>query len=83
MQQANWVKLIGGGFAFQTAPFAMHANDEKRAQEYLEQAKAAGLTLADAVNHARQYLTDAQGWPVDEEKQIERVRRFFAGKLPT
>lgn len=82
MDQEEWVQLIGGGFAHQTAPFAMHANDAKRAKEYLKKAKTAGLTVSDAIEHAKAYLATAQGWPVDEGKELERVRKYFSGKLP-
>ena len=78
----EWIRLIGGGFAFQTAPFASHTNDLKRAKEYLTKARTAGLSVSDAVEHARAYLQDAPGWPIDEKVQLERVRKFFTGKLP-
>ena len=78
----DWKRLIGGGFAFQTAPFAVHPLDRDRANEYLKQAKAHGLTVSDAVEHAREYLKSAQGWPTSEEEQIQRVEKFFSKKLP-
>lgn len=78
----DWVRLIGGGFAHMTAPFAVHYYDRERAKEYLEAAKAHGLTISDAVGHAREYLRKAIGWPTDESKQIQLVEEFFAGKLP-
>jgi len=77
----DWIRLVGGGFAHMTAPFAVHPNDRKRANEYLRQAKAHGLTISDVVGHAREYLRTASGWPTDEEKQIQRVEKFFTGKL--
>lgn len=80
--QTDWIKLIGGGFAFQTAPFAVHPLDRDRAKEYLKQAKIHDLTISDAVEHAREYLKDATGWPTSEEEQIQRVKKFFAKKLP-
>lgn len=82
MNSGDWVRLIGGGFAQMTAPFAVHPKDRERANEYLKQAKAHGLTISDAVDHAREYLRTASGWPTDEEKQIQRVKKFFMGKLP-
>lgn len=82
MDAIDWVKLIGGGFAHMTAPFAVHPNDRDRAKEYLRMAKAHGLTVSDAEDHARKYLRTAIGWPTDEADQIARVRKFFSGKLP-
>jgi hypothetical protein len=82
MTQEEWVKLIGGGFACLTAPFAVHPIDRERAKIYLDEAKAAGLKVSDAVEHAQVYLSMAKGWPVDESKELERVRQYFVGKLP-
>lgn len=81
MDQKGWIRLIGGGFANMIAPFALHPADAERAKKYLKQAKAAGLTVTDAVSHARAYLETAQGWPVDEVMELERVRKYFTGKL--
>lgn len=80
--QIDWIRLIGGGFAFQTAHFAVHPLDRDRANEYLKQAKAHGLTVSDAVEHAREYLKGATGWPTNEEEQLQRVEKFFSKKLP-
>lgn len=80
--QIDWKRLIGGGFAFQTAPFAVHPLDRDRAKEYLKQAKLHGLTVSDAVEHAREYLKSATGWPTNEEEQLQRVKAFFSKKLP-
>jgi hypothetical protein len=82
MSDEKWVKLIGGGFAHMTAPFAVHANDEMRAKEYLSEAQAAGLTMSDTIQHARKYLESAKGWPFDMDEQLGRVRDFYTGKLP-
>ena len=43
MNRDEYILLIGGGFAHQTAPFAVHPNDEERANEYLDAARDAGL----------------------------------------
>ncbi len=81
MNELNWVKLIGGGFCHMTAPFAVHPQDRKRANEYLKLAKKHEITHSDAVEHAREYLSTAKGWPCDVSEQLTRVRTFFAGKL--
>lgn len=78
----NWVKLIGGGFAHMAAPFAVHPSDRTRVKEYLKQAKTHGLTVADAVSHAREHLRTASGRPIDIDEQVKRVEKFFTGKLP-
>jgi len=81
MTDINWVKLIGGGFAGMTAPFAQHPSDKKRAREYMKQAEAADLTLRDALQHARSHLEKATGWPTGIDVQLGRVRKFYSGKL--
>lgn len=78
----DWVKLIGGGFAHTTASFAVHPLDRDRAKKYLRQAKAHGLTVSDALAHAKEHLNTATGWPTNEAVQLQRVEKFFAGKLP-
>ncbi|WP_319542346.1 hypothetical protein [uncultured Pseudodesulfovibrio sp.] len=78
----DWVNLIGGGFAFQDAPFAAHTKDRERAEEYIELAREHGLTISDAVTHAKKYLSTNRGWPTDEAGQLRRVKEFLAGKLP-
>tara|TARA_B100000965_G_scaffold406534_1_gene445991 strand:+ start:2569 stop:2844 length:276 start_codon:yes stop_codon:yes gene_type:complete len=82
MEWSEWIRLIGGGFAHQTAPFAVHAFDEKRAIKYLDAAQNAGLRLADALDRASAYLDQAPGWPTDKSTQLEHVRTFYAGRLP-
>lgn len=83
MERDEWIRLIGGGFAHQTAPFALHAQDEKRANEYLVEAQAAGLTLSDALDHASAYLDNAKGWQAEKKNELMRVRDFFTDKLPS
>ncbi|CCO22258.1 hypothetical protein [Maridesulfovibrio hydrothermalis] len=79
----DWIKLIGGGFSMMTAPFAVHPHDRNRANEYVKKARAHGFTVADAVGHAKHYLQSAKGWPYNEDEQIQRVKTFMAGKLPS
>lgn len=81
MNVVDWVKLIGGGFSHQTAPFAVHPSDRRRAKEYVKLARAHGLTVSDAVGHAKEYLRSAVGWPTDETVQLQRVEKFVTGTL--
>lgn len=78
----DWIKLIDGGFSMMTAPFAVHPHDRDRANEYVKKAKIHGLTVADAIGHAKQYLQSAKGCPCNEDEQIQRVKAFVVGKLP-
>lgn len=51
-------KLVGGGFAYLTAPFASHHNDQARAIEYLQALIAEQKTWKDAEAQIRAYLSD-------------------------
>ena len=82
MTDSDLIKLIGGGFGGITASFAVHSSDKKKAKDYLKRAKKERLTVADAVRHATAHLSNAQGWPIDLQEQLELVRKFFSGKLP-
>jgi hypothetical protein len=49
--------LIGGAFSHGTAPFAVHPLDAERAFNYLDAARKAKISWADAEDDIRQYLT--------------------------
>lgn len=83
MNQEDWVKLIAFGFCHGRAPFALHAQDKRRARVYLKRARAAELTVDDVMGHARLYLSRLKGPAVDEAWHLEYVRRYFKGKLPS
>jgi hypothetical protein len=72
----SWIDQLPGCFAFQTAPFGLHKNDEDRAREMFKAAVKAGVSFADVEREIRAYLSKAQGWPVDVEKEIARARAF-------
>lgn len=72
----TWREQIPGAFAFQTAPFAVHPLDERRAIKMFHAALRAGATEADIVAEASAYLA-SQHCPADEiERQIARIRSF-------
>lgn len=79
-ERSDWIRLVGGGFAHQTAPFAVHAFDERRANKYLYEAEEAGLTLIEALDHASAYLDSAISWPFDKDKELARLRNFYSSK---
>ena len=79
---ADWINLIGGGFAHMSAPFAVHPLDRARAREYRNAIRSAGLAWAAVEAHFFAYA-DGEGW--SHEKRVEelrRVRKFMAGKVP-
>ncbi len=76
-----WKKLIGGGFAWLDAPFALHPNDETRASMMIEEMQAAGVSWAEAERAIREYLV-LQGVTGDKmERQMERVIKMIRPKL--
>ncbi|MEM9310895.1 MAG: hypothetical protein AAGA34_05550 [Pseudomonadota bacterium] len=81
LAKASWQKSLAGGFAFMTAPFAVHPYDKQRANEAVRVAKLAGVTQTQFLEEASDYLSTAMGWPTDVEEQLARVRKFISGKL--
>lgn len=77
----EWVKLIGGAFAFMDAPFAVHPKDEERAYDYRERAKLAGLNWSDVERHMNLYMDSQSIEPAAQNKQMARAREFFQGSL--
>lgn len=76
-----WKKLIGGGFAWMDAPFALHPNDETRALIMIEEMQAAAVNWDEAERAIWEYLV-SQGVTGDKmERQIERVRELIRPKL--
>jgi hypothetical protein len=73
--------LIGGAFAFETAPFAVHPNDERRAYEYLEKAKEIGLTWTDVEADIKAYLKSKNADPTWAVRQLERAEGIFKSRL--
>lgn len=78
----DWIRLIGGGFAHMSAPFAIHPLDRDRAKEYRKAAGAAGLTWAEICSHFEAYA-DEEGWSsAKRSEELARVRKFMSGKIP-
>lgn len=74
---ADWTKLIGGGFAHMSAPFAVHPFDKERAREYRDQVRAAGLQWPDVEAHLDAYAAE-QGWTSEKRaEESKRVRKFM------
>jgi hypothetical protein len=72
----EWKKLIPGGFAAGTAPFALHPNDEKRAKEMIHLAVSGGVSLDDVIDECRRYLQSRLASPTGIEKQLKEVMKF-------
>lgn len=80
-EEINWIELIGGGFAHDTAPFAVHPNDEKRAKEYLHKAENENMRMVHVMYHAHMYLSGVLGGAIGFDKQMKRVREYYTGRL--
>ncbi|MBP2279149.1 hypothetical protein [Sphingomonas sp. PL20] len=77
----DWDKLVGGGFAHMSAPFAIHPSDKQRARAYRDQAKAAGLGWADVEGHVNGYA-DKKDWTDDKRaEEMKRVRKYIGKHL--
>lgn len=72
----NWKDKLRGGFAYMTAPFAVHPNDEERAGAMLDLVKQEGVTLDDVLQEARAYLLEKKVKQEYIEEQLDRVRAF-------
>ena len=80
-EKPEWERLLAGGFAFMTAPFAVHQLDKERARESVRLAKEEGVGADEYVAAARRYLETAMGWPTSIEEQMANVRKFIKNKL--
>ena len=71
-----WREQLPGAFAFQTAPFAGHPLDERRAIKMFHAALREGANEEDVMAEASAYLAE-QGCPHDEiARQVARIRSF-------
>ncbi|ARS26972.1 hypothetical protein [Sphingomonas sp. KC8] len=74
---------VGGGFAFMSAPFAVHPKDKERAHAYRSAAAKAGLSWLQVEADVRAYGC-RQGWSADEIRlQLARVEKFMRKQLET
>jgi hypothetical protein len=71
MNQSDDKYRIGGGFAFVSAPFAVHPNDERRARATIRLMKAYGRSRSQIIEAFRDYVVKHS--PLSEERQMERV----------
>lgn len=79
----DWVNLIGGGFAYMSAPFGVHPRDNERAREYRAQAEAARLGWGTIEEHLNAYAA-TQGWNSDKRAQArQEVRTYMNKHLPS
>lgn len=73
----DWMKLVAGGFANRSAPFAVHPLDRDRARFYRDAVRTAGLDWR-AVERQVSAYADSQGWTDDKRAQeMMRVRKFM------
>lgn len=72
----DWKTLLPGAFAFETAPFAVHPLDNRRAMSMFHTALRAGDDEVEIVEEARRYLLQ-KGCTGDHiADQVERIRSF-------
>ncbi|WP_168453774.1 hypothetical protein [Sphingopyxis microcysteis] len=73
----EWRRLLKGGFAFETAPFAVHPKDSRRAERMFFVAARAGADKSDilcaAADHLRDHGVNENGLTI----QLAGVERFL------
>jgi hypothetical protein len=74
-----WRRLLRGGFAFESAPFAVHPLDQERARRMYYFALRAGASPKDILAEAKQYLENEVGLKdvADDNEQLKRVEQFL------
>lgn len=81
--EPEWLRLLKGGFAFMTAPFAMHPLDAARARKMVFASIRDRVTTDDLKAAAIQHL-ETQGCNQDMiEENINRLFRFISTVKPT
>ena len=73
----TWQDLLRGGFAYQTAPFAVHPLDYGRAREMVYLARHHKISIADICHEARNYLSASGCDPMWISEEIERIETFY------
>ena len=81
-EKADWRRLLAGGFAFMSAPFAVHPLDEQRARKMVFAAKREGASLAEIKAEAEAYLRKNSWRPEDIAEEAKRVEAFVKSIEP-
>jgi hypothetical protein len=76
----DWQRLLRGAFAFETAPFASHPSDERRALEAVALATRCGVSKIEIERKIREYLLSKNYNPDRIPNQIRAFRKFFAAQ---
>lgn len=74
-------ELVGGGFAYLTAPFAVHPNDHVRAMEYLDALVSERKTWGDAEAQIRAYLSGKGVAASVIDTEVARARPLLESRL--
>lgn len=77
MTEEEWVKMIGGAFAYMDAPFAVHPRDAERARDYRAEARAHGLAWSDIERHLTLYMEKKSFAADAKAKSMKLARKFF------
>lgn len=75
---SDWRRLLKGAFAFGTAPFASHPNDERRALEAIAHAIREGISKQEIEAEIRSYMTGKGVHPDFIIYQVKIFRIFFS-----
>lgn len=80
----DWRRLIKGGFAFDSAPFAGHPLDRRRAENALALAFAQGISPEEILGEAHEHLLTvySQSSNAAIAEQLDRVKALIKAKQP-
>lgn len=76
LSMVTWKGKVPGCFAGETAPFAVHPNDRKRAEKMLHLALREGAIFEAVIREARRWLKQQSVTKEMIEEQVQRIRRF-------
>jgi len=73
----SWKDQVGGPFAFLTAPFGVHHNDNERAFALLAELRTADATWAEVNFEFRNYLQSKNVHKTFLEEQMQEVEKHY------
>jgi hypothetical protein len=74
---ADWRRQLKGAFAFDSAPFAIHPNDERRALIAISNAVCSGASKAEIEGEIERYFRDRKSAEEFIKYQIRLFRSYF------
>ncbi|MCZ8545322.1 hypothetical protein OOJ09_14105 [Mesorhizobium qingshengii] len=80
---ADWRRQLKGAFAFDSAPFAVHPNDERRARTAISNAIRSGASKTEIEREIEKYFQDRKSAQEFIKYQIGLFRSYFGSQYST